>query len=435
MKIGLLAPSIYMSAAHYGEMIFAPRDLAISLADGLTERGHEVYFFTSPDTKTQAKLVGGDHHLLSKDIIEEKMQLEKTERAKWASFYGAKRNYEIDLTARCYRMALAGKIEIVHSFHDTMAHFFEYLTQTATVYTLHDPLPQNKNSLAYWLLNKFKNHQYISISNSSRKHDHLKLNFIETVYHGLEGEKFTRVPECHVRKSMDEWHSVQGFALRNPELKDAMGVKSFTFQDKPSDYLLFMGRPAPEKGLPHAIAAALRLNLHLKIGTCFPDKYSESEYFLKEIKPCLNNPLIGKPGMLKGEEKIALYKQAKALLFPILWEEPFGMVMIEAMACGTPVIAYARGSVPEVVVDGVTGYIVEPESNHLSDLSNLGNLKIKKRGLEGLIEAVKTIYSMPEGEYRKMRANCRRHVEEKFTVEKMVKGYERVYRKVIGTSG
>lgn len=100
--------------------------------------------------------------------------------------------------------------------------------------------------------------------------------------------------------------------------------------------------------------------------------------------------------------------------------------MIEAMACGTPVVAYARGSVPEVIKDGETGFIVNP-----SDTDIRGNWIIKKTGIEGLCEAVERIYSMPEDQYRQMRRNCRAHVEKNFTVERMVDEYEKVYKEIL----
>ena len=110
---------------------------------------------------------------------------------------------------------------------------------------------------------------------------------------------------------------------------------------------------------------------------------------------------------MQGTSLASAYQQAKALLFPIQWEEPFGLVMVEAMACGTPVIAYNRGSVSEIVKDGVTGFVVPPE-----------------KGVAGLVEAIKKIDHID-------RAACRKHVEEHFTVEKMVDGYETVYKKVL----
>ena len=129
------------------------------------------------------------------------------------------------------------------------------------------------------------------------------------------------------------------------------------------------------------------------------------------LKGAHNIKFIGPAG---HDEKIIYLQNAKAFLMPIHWEEPFGLVMIEAMATGTPVIAYGRGSVPEVVKDGETGFIVPPE-----------------KGVEGLIEAVKKLYAMPEEEYARMRKNCRKHVEDNFTAYRMVSDYEKLYYSLI----
>jgi glycosyltransferase involved in cell wall biosynthesis len=123
----------------------------------------------------------------------------------------------------------------------------------------------------------------------------------------------------------------------------------------------------------------------------------------------------------------AFYGGSRLTLFPIQWEEPFGLVMTESMATGTPVIAFARGSVPEVMKDGETGFIINPSDNDIR-----GNWLIKKTGVEGLIEAINKIYDMPANEYLKMRKNCRKHVEQKFSMEKMVDSYEDVYKKILG---
>src|SRR3989344_810956 len=186
MKIGLLSPSIYMSPTRYGDMIFAPRDLSISLADGLVSHGHEVTFFTAPDIQTDARLVAGDRQLLEKQYQEEKLEHAGGERMKWASFYTVKRNYELDLTLRCYEMAQKGKLDIVHSYHDSLAHFFDELTGFSTVYTLHDPVPKNPNSLPFWLLTRFKEHNYVAISKSFERLNGIGLHFVDTVYHGID---------------------------------------------------------------------------------------------------------------------------------------------------------------------------------------------------------------------------------------------------------
>src|SRR5262249_23749918 len=132
----------------------------------------------------------------------------------------------------------------------------------------------------------------------------------------------------------------------------------FTFRDRPGDYLAFLGRTSPEKGLDQAILIARRTGRKLKIAAKV-DK-ADRDYFQQTIEPMIreSGDLVKFLGEIGGKDKAEFLGNASALLFSIDWPEPFGLVMIEAMACGTPVIAYRRGSVPEVMEDGVTGFIV-----------------------------------------------------------------------------
>lgn len=391
MRIGLLCPSIYMSAKKYGDMIFAPRDLVVALADGLVDKGHAVFLFASHDTQTKATLIPGDEQLLLHDYTEDKIKSTSTERYRWASFYAVKRNYEMDLTERCYKMALDNKLDVVHSYHDTLAHFFDELTGFPTIYTLHDPISTNEISVNYWLSQKFSHHKYVSISNTFRNHPTIKLNFVDTVYHGI---KFDLKP----------------IATSNGE------------------YLACMGRMVKEKGIDQAIDAAIQTHIPLKIATSKWEENKNLPYFKDVIELKIKNTdLVSFTGFMAGEAKEEFLNHARCFLFPIQWEEPFGLVMIEAMATGTPVIAYNRGSVAEIVKDGVTGFIIDPGygvPRLVSPDDNDSRWIIKKRGIEGLVEAIRRIGEID-------RLGCRRHVEQNFTIEKMIEGYEKVYQKVM----
>lgn len=123
------------------------------------------------------------------------------------------------------------------------------------------------------------------------------------------------------------------------------------------------------------------------------------------------------------------YQRSKLFLFPLSWEEPFGLVLAESMACGTPVIAYARGSVPEIIKDGKTGFIINSSND-----DSRGNYIIKKTGIEGLCEAVKKIYAMPETDFLTMRRECRTSVEERFTAEHMAQEYMELYKRLLAKS-
>lgn len=199
------------------------------------------------------------------------------------------------------------------------------------------------------------NARIITISNAQRR-DFPNLNYLATVYNCVDMEKFA-------------------------------------FNPTPQDYFLMMGSIGRHKNQGEAIAVAKELGLRLVLA----GKINDQSYF-DELKKDINGKNICWVGEVDFSEKLKLYQNAKAFIFPINWEEPFGLVMIEAMACGTPVIAFNRGAVLEVVKDGLTGYVVENHSQ--------------------MIDAVKKINSID-------RAACRRYIEENFTVGKMVDKYEK----------
>jgi glycosyltransferase involved in cell wall biosynthesis len=163
-------------------------------------------------------------------------------------------------------------------------------------------------------------------------------------------------------------------------------------------YLGFLGRISPEKGLPSAIRIAERCGIPLKIAAKV-DR-ADIDYFEEEIRPLLDKPCVDFIGEISDLEKSAFLSGAVALVVPIQWPEPFGLVMIEAMACGTPVIAFNRGSVPEIVDDGVTGFVVEDETSAVS--------------------AVRAAARLP-------RAAVRRRFEERFSARRMAEDYLEVY--------
>ncbi|MEK7587707.1 MAG: glycosyltransferase family 4 protein [Patescibacteria group bacterium] len=389
MKIGLLLPSALMYEPLSDGKIFAPKELFLDLADGLVARGHEVRVYSSSDTKTRATLVAGDDMLALGEPPAMKMRYVGVETKRLLARRDARWEYELDLTSRAYADARAGRLEIIHSFLEFSAHYFESASGTTTVYTLHDGLPQ-KNSLDAWRLRRFPHDAYVAISENQARNLGGLIDIAGVVYHGLHASRY------------------------EPNFQSG-------------DYLLFIGRYMPEKGLEDALRVGMATGtLTVLAGS---KEYQELAYFREKIAPLLSHPLVKQVGFLKGRRKAGLLAGAKALLFPIHWEEPFGLVMIEAMACGTPVIAYNRGSVSEIVRDGVTGFIVEPEpSPDHPNLPDHPDFVIKKRGIEGLVEAVRRIGEID-------RAACRRHVEENFTVDKMVEGYERVYQKVLASKG
>jgi glycosyltransferase involved in cell wall biosynthesis len=209
---------------------------------------------------------------------------------------------------------------------------------------------------------------------------------------------------------------------------NGINTSKYKFKAKnEKDNLFWLSRIGWKKGAKESIQVALETGKELILNGNYYFPASE-KYFEENVRPFLS-PNIRHFSVLSPDEKISHYQNAKAFLFPIQWEEPFGLVMIEAMACGTPVVAFSRGSVPEILRDGLTGFIVNPSDDDIR-----GDFIIKKTGIEGLCEAIERIYAMPEEEYLQMRQNCRKHIEDNFTIEKMVKGYEEVYKKVFEAS-
>jgi glycosyltransferase involved in cell wall biosynthesis len=177
-------------------------------------------------------------------------------------------------------------------------------------------------------------------------------------------------------------------------------LSRFPFSAVPGEYLLFVGRISPEKGILDALEIASRAGKHLVIlGKV--NEPSEHAYFDAHVRPLLQGGAITYLDQPTHEEKVRLYQGALATLFPIRWEEPFGLVMVESMACGTPVIAFRRGSVPEVIRDGITGVICDTVEEAVAAVPTIGRLR---------------------------RESCREHVADHFSAERMVSNYEALYR-------
>lgn len=359
MKIGLLLPSLLM-AERFADRIFAPKDLFLSLADGLVRRGHEVFVYSTSNTKTLAKVISGPRIFEEKNLESVRVRTEQNEYTLFKLNYS---EYELDLTVKAYQHAQQVGVSIMHSYHDHLAHYIASLSTIPTVYTLHDP-SFSEGTLEGWRFDRFSKDNFIAISQRQKELFQSRLNVIGVVYHGIDTGAW-------------EWEKESG------------------------EYLAYGGRFIPEKGVEDALSTSEALNIPLHLATS--DNYLDTPYYKDQLAARLKNPLFTFTGFLSEKAKNDWLKKAKALLFPIKWEEPFGMVMIEAMACGTPVIAFNRGSVPEVIVPGKTGFIVD--------------------SVDGMVAAIKRIGEID-------RTACRRHVEEHFTVKKMVEGYEKIYEKL-----
>ena len=207
-------------------------------------------------------------------------------------------------------------------------------------------------------------------------------------------------------------------------IPNGVDISKFKFNQHGGNKLTWLGRVdalIANKGLEQAMITANRLQIPLK-SYGFVEIGSIS-YYESIIKKLINdNTQFVRTNLEDEVDYNDIFGNAKAFLFPLQWEEPFGLVQAESMACGTPVIAFARGSVPEVIQDGKTGFIVNPSADDIR-----GNWIIKTTGIEGICEAVQKLFSLPKLDYEDMRRNCRKCVEVNFSIKTMVDHYLELY--------
>ena len=311
------------------------------LTEELVARGHDVTLFASGDSQTSAKLVAG---------CPEALRLGGSRDPLAAHL----RMFE-DIARR------SSEFDLIH-FHVDYLHFgVTRRCEYTHVTTLHGRLDLPESVQLY---RSFPEMPLVSISDAQR--DPLpELDWAATVHHGLPPDLY-RLDDC------------------------------------PGDYLAFVGRISPEKRLDLAIEIARRAKLPLRVAAKIDG--ADREYFSEVITPLLRRADVELVGEIGDDQKQEFFGKARALVFPIDWPEPFGLVMIEAMACGAPVIAFRRGSVPEVLEDGVTGFICEDVE-----------------------QAVHAVERLPE----LSRATCRREFERRFTAGRMAEDYLTTYRHLI----
>ncbi|MBI2029192.1 glycosyltransferase family 4 protein [Candidatus Gottesmanbacteria bacterium] len=372
MKVGQIAPIWYgIPPKKYG----GTERIVSLLTDGLVNNGIKTTLFATGDSITKAKL----QSIINKGLVE--------------LGYGFS-NVGYPLYHFVSALHAQNDFDIIHLHFTTK---FDYTTLSLalpfinkTVVTFHTPFPINEElqDRKKLLEEKLNNFNYISISDDQRKN--MKLNFVNTVYNGLK-------------------------------------LSDFHFSPYSGDKMLWLSRIAPIKGTLEAIQIAQTSNKKIIICGIIGeyDKAKHASYF-KSVEKFRKSKFAIFVGEKYAKDKINLFQRAKVFIFPLQWEEPFGLVLIEAMACGTPVIAYARGAIPEIIKDGETGFIINP-----SEKDKRGNFIVKKTGQAGFVEAINKIYNMSPEEYEVMRCASRAHVENSFTDEAMVKEYIKVYQKVL----
>jgi glycosyltransferase involved in cell wall biosynthesis len=319
-------------------------ELIVSLlTEELVARGHDVTLFASGDSVTTAKL---------ESVYPRALRLDPDIRE-----YDV---YDILNLGKVY--SRAAEFDVIHSHigYPTLTH--AKLCKTPTIHTLHGIFTRDNTQLYSYA----KEQPYVSISNSQQEPS-LGLNYVATVYNSI------RVSD-----------------------------HQFFAQPDSPPYLAFLGRISHEKGPQHAIEIAQRVGIPLKIaGKVDP---VDQEFFDNQIAPQIDGEFIQFLGEANHYQKNNLMGKAVATLFPITWREPFGLVMIESMAAGTPVIGINMGSVPEIIINDISGFVCQ--------------------NIEECVTAVAKIRSIS-------RQGCRDYVARKFGVQVMTDGYEAVYHQVL----
>jgi glycosyltransferase involved in cell wall biosynthesis len=312
------------------------------LTDELVRRGHTVTLFASGDSRTQANLVAVSPRAL---------------RLSGCVDTVAPHVLMLELVAR-----RSAEFDVVH-FHIAPFQFpvARRLRGLIHVTTLHGRLDLEEYAPLY---REFSDMPVVSISRAQRR-PLPEAGWVATVQHGLPSGMFP-------------------------------------FHPSADGYLAFLGRISPEKRVDRAIAIATRCGCRLRIAAKVDP--ADREYFDTHIKPLLDNPLVEFVGEIGDEEKADFLGGATALLFPIDWPEPFGLVMIESLACGTPVVAFRGGSVEEIIEHGRTGFVVDT--------------------LDEAIAAVRRISEIDRGD-------CRAAFERRFTVSRMAQDYEHLYERLV----
>lgn len=347
MNIALLAPIAWRTPpSHYGGWEL----VASQLAEGLVRRGHAVTLFATADSVTTAQLESVCPHPLNQPGS----PLDS-------------RVYETLHIAHAYERAAALRVDLLHNHAGC---FGVPPARTATfpvVTTLHGSAAETGSRTLY---EHYAEQPYVSISDSERRLAP-ELNYVATVYNGID-------------------------------------VASFTVHPSPEDYLIVLGRMSPDKGIHLAIRVAQQCRRRLVLAGIVPPE--NQAYFEQQVQPHLQAGSVEFVGPVDYAQKNHWLSRAYASLHLVTYEEAFGLTMVESMACGTPVVAVRRGSVPEVVADGDTGFVIPPgDDDAVVDAASLALTKIDSLD----------------------RTQIRTVAQRRFDAARMVEGYERVYQTIL----
>ena len=384
MRVALVVPHIFMHKDILPGVIFSPGHLALSLADQLMKMNCDVTIFSPGPVDTSADNITADLSLFQQELDARGDTYIDLLRKHPMTFVTLARQVQSELIAKAYGLANEGLFDIVHVYtnEEEIALSFAGLCRKPVVFTHHDPfnfLIKYKNNFP-----KYKHLNWISMSYSQRSGMPEDTNWIGNIYHGL----------------------------KDPSLYPEAEPKG--------DYAAYLGRIIQPKGVHLAISAVKKYNettggsLKLKIAGKHYAEKSKDAYWRTQIEPELGETVEYVGFIASSEAKREFLGNARALLVPSLFEEPFGMVTLESFACATPVIALNSGALSEVIEHGETGFIVEKSESETVMV-------------EGLVRALQDIDKINPDD-------CRLAYENQFSLENMAKQHKGLYEKVINQS-
>ncbi len=404
MRLALVVPHIFMHQLILPDVIFSPGELAINLARQLVKQGHEVTIF-SPGPLANflkgsgVKNVHADLSLFEAELKQRGDNYLDLLKKHPLTYITLARQVQSEIIAKAYDQANQDRFDLVHIWanEEELALVNARFCQKPVVFNHHEPF--NFLSRYRSIFPKYPDLNWVSLSYAQRSTFSLpedKVNWVGNVYHGLP---------------------------RN----------LYQLQTRDNGYLLYMGRIIKPKGVHYAIAVAKELDMKLKIAGKHYAGHSKDQYWQEFVQPELNEQIAYVGFVREVKDKQKIIGEARALLMPSTWQEPFGMVMIEALACGTPVVGFNCGSLPEVVKNGESGWLADyqPEERLekngkqvAKDWQQLQQDQAFLNNLEGLKVAVEKVGKIK-------RSACRQQFEKCFSLEKMGRGYEGLYHKLI----
>lgn len=387
MRVAIVAPHIFMQDQLLSRVIFSPGDLAVALADELVGQGINVTLASPGPVTTKARNLTADLTLFQTELDgrgDDYMSLLKKHPL---TFITLARQVQAELLTNVIQNANAGKYDLVHVYmnEEELGLSLRKLCNKPIVFTHHDPFNFSVKYKA--IMPKHADANWLSISRSQRRTMAARTNWIANIYHGIQPDTYQPV--------------------KNPSL----------------DYVAYIGRIIEPKGVHLAIQAVQEHNrahnAKLKLKIAGKHYSGAKDSYWQTLQPLIDGKVIEYVGYIsEPAEKNTFLGNAAGLLVPSTFEEPFGMVMIEALACGTPIIGLDSGAIPEVVKNDQTGFVV-PKVLH-------GETLDETKTVNALAEVIAKLNIID-------RSACRKDFEDRFTLHRMATEHIKAYRKLLAT--